>query len=67
MSADKVREAAKLMGKGKAEAKANAKGKGDKVNEKMKEAWNDTYSSDQPLCDEMVMPCGVNKGSREET
>ena len=31
-----------------------ANGKGDKVGEKVKEAWKDTYSSDQPLGDGMA-------------
>ena len=54
-SAKKVREAANLMGKGRPKAKAaKGKGKGEKIDEQLKEAWNDVYSSDQPLCEGMV-------------
>ena len=42
------------MGKIKAKAKPKAKGKSEIVDEKLKEAWNDTYSSDQPLSEEAV-------------
>ena len=54
MSAKKVRELAKIMGKGKAKAKPKAKWKGEAVERKLKEDWNDTYSSDQPLSGEVV-------------
>ena len=54
MSAKKVREAASLMGKGRPKAKPEAKGKGVKVSENLKDAWNDMYASDQPLCEEVV-------------
>ena len=49
MSANKVRDAANLVGVGKPKAKPKAKGKGVKVSEKLKEAWNDMYASDQSL------------------
>ena len=51
MSANKVRDAANLVGVGKPKAKPKAKGKGVKVSEELKEARDDMYSSDQPLCE----------------
>ena len=52
MSAKKVREMAKMTGKAEVKARPKEEKKEKEVDGRVRVAWNDTFSSDQPLSEE---------------